>query len=44
MDAWVELIFYGGTLADIGTELAVLIGFAVVLLGLAAWRVHRQLA
>lgn len=44
MDAWVELIFYGGNLADIGRELAVLAGFAVVLLGLAAWRVRRQLA
>ncbi|MBK9179863.1 MAG: ABC transporter permease [Acidimicrobiales bacterium] len=44
VDAWLELVFYGGHLADIVRELAVLGGFAVALLGLAVVRVGRQLA
>jgi ABC-2 type transport system permease protein len=34
MDAWIELIGRGGTIADITTELAVLAGFVAVLLPL----------
>jgi ABC-2 type transport system permease protein len=40
MDGFSELIRHGGGLADIATELAVLAGFAVVLVGLAAWRLR----
>lgn len=40
MDAWITLVFDRGGLGDITTELAVLAGFAVVLLGLASWRLR----
>ncbi len=43
MDAWVKLIFDGEGVGAIGVELAVLGAFATVTLGLASWRVHRQL-
>lgn len=43
MDAWIELIGRGGTIADITTELAVLAGFVLVLLPLGAWRLQRAL-
>ena len=38
MDAWSALVFDGADLAGIATELAVLTGFAAVLLSLAVWR------
>jgi hypothetical protein len=43
MDAWIELIGRGGTIADITTELAVLAGFVAVLLPLGTWRLRRAL-
>ncbi len=43
MDAWTELIGGGGSLGDIGTELAVLVGFAVVIFPVAIWRLRRAL-
>lgn len=44
VDAWTALIARGANLGGIGTDLAVLAGFAVVLLALATSRLHRQLA
>ena len=38
LDAFAVLVREDGTLADIGSQLAVLAGFALVFLGLAAWR------
>ena len=43
MDAWIELIGRGGTIADITTQLVVLAGFVVVLLPLATWRLRRSI-
>jgi linearmycin/streptolysin S transport system permease protein len=43
MDAWIELIGRGGTIADITTQLAVLAGFVAVLLPLATWRLRRAI-
>ncbi|WP_436498337.1 ABC transporter permease [Actinokineospora sp. HUAS TT18] len=43
IDAWVEVLARGGGLADIGTPLAVLAGFAAVLLGLASLRLRKHL-
>lgn len=43
VDAWVELLSRGGGIADIGGRLAVLGGFAVVLLTVAAVRLGRRL-
>lgn len=43
MDAWIELIGRGGTIADITTELAVLSGFVAVLLPLGVWRMRRSI-
>lgn len=43
MDAFAELVRYGGGLGDILPELGVLLGFAVVLLGLAVWRLRAAL-
>lgn len=43
MDAWIELIGRGGSIADITTELAVLAGFVAVLLPLGVWRLRRAL-
>lgn len=40
MDAWVELVAFGRGLAAIGTELAVLGGWALVLVALAVWRLR----
>jgi ABC-2 type transport system permease protein len=38
-----ELVLRNGTIADITTELAVLVGIAVVLLTAASWRLRRVL-
>lgn len=43
VDAFAELVRRGGGLADIGGELAVLAGFAAVLLTVATWRLQRSL-
>jgi ABC-2 type transport system permease protein len=43
MDAWIELIGRDGSLADIGTNLLVLLGFVVVLFPLATWRLRRSI-
>jgi ABC-2 type transport system permease protein len=40
LDGFAELVRRGGTAADILPELAVLTGFAVVLMALAAWRLR----
>ncbi len=42
MDGWIELIFEGGGLGSITTELAVLSALAVVVLGLATLRLERS--
>jgi ABC-2 type transport system permease protein len=44
VDAWTALLARHGTLSSIGTELAVLGGFAIVLLALATSRLRRTLA
>jgi ABC-2 type transport system permease protein len=44
VDAWTEVMGRGGGLAQIGTELLVLAGFAVVLVALASNRMRRLLA
>jgi ABC-2 type transport system permease protein len=41
--AMAEIVRRDGTLADVGLEVAVLAGFAVLLLGLATWRLQRTL-
>lgn len=43
MDAFVTLVFDAGGVADIATELAVLGGFAAVLLGASSWLLRRRL-
>lgn len=43
LDGFAELIRKGGTLGSITTEIAVLIGFAVVLLALGSWRLRAKL-
>lgn len=43
LDGFAELIRRGGTVADIGLELAVLAGFAVALLALGTWRLREKL-
>jgi ABC-2 type transport system permease protein len=43
MDAWIELIGRGGTISDIGTELAVLAAWVAVLMPLGTWRLRRAL-
>jgi ABC-2 type transport system permease protein len=43
LDGFAELIRRGGTIADILPELAVLTGFAVVLLSLGTWRLRATL-
>lgn len=40
-DAFAELVRRGGGLADVATEVAVLLGVGVVLLAVASWRLHR---
>ncbi len=40
LDGFAELVRHDGGIADIGRELAVLAGFATVLLGLASWRLR----
>lgn len=42
-DAWVKLVFEHGGLGSIMGNLAVLVGFAAVLLALATWRLRRVL-
>lgn len=42
MDAWIKLIARGEDISGIATELAVLAGFVVVLLPIAAWRLRRS--
>lgn len=44
VDAWIELLSRGGGIAQIGTELAVLTGFAVGMLALASLRLQHRLA
>ncbi len=43
MDAWIELIGRDGGIGSITTNLAVLVGFVVVLLPLATWRMRRAI-
>ena len=43
VDAWVALLSRGGGLPEIAGQLAVLGGFAVLLLGAASWRLRRSL-
>jgi ABC-2 type transport system permease protein len=43
MDAWIKLIGRGGDLASIATNLLVMLGFVVVLLPLATWRLRRAI-
>lgn len=43
LDGFAELIRHGGTLATIATEVAALVGFAVVLMGLGTWRLRAKL-
>ncbi len=43
LDAFAELVRRNGTIVDILPELAVLAGFAVVLLSLASWQLRRKL-
>ncbi|MDJ0497234.1 MAG: ABC transporter permease [Acidimicrobiia bacterium] len=43
LDGFAELIRRGGTIADIALELAVLAGFAAVLLALGTWRLRAKL-
>lgn len=41
LDAYAELIRRDGTVADISTELGVLVGYAVLLFTIAAWRLRK---
>ena len=43
LDGFAELVRRGGTIASIGTELAVLAGFAAVLLSFATWQLRAKL-
>ena len=43
LDGFAELIRRGGTVADVGLELAVLAGFAAALLALGTWRLRETL-
>jgi ABC-2 type transport system permease protein len=43
MDAFIDLIAEDAGLTGIAANLAVLLGFAVVLLTVATWRLHRAL-
>jgi len=43
LDGFAELVRRGGTITSIATELAVLAGFAAVLLSLATWRLRAKL-
>jgi ABC-2 type transport system permease protein len=43
MDAFIDLISEDAGLAGIAGKLAVLLGFAAVLLTVASWRLHRAL-
>ena len=43
IDGFAELIRHGGTLASIGTEVAVLSGFAVAMMALGTWRLRAKL-
>jgi ABC-2 type transport system permease protein len=43
VDGWTTLLSRGGGVGDIATDLAVLTGFAVVLLGLAITRLRRRM-
>lgn len=43
LDAFSELVRSGGTIADIGLELAVLAGYAAVLIAVASWRLRTVL-
>jgi len=43
VDGWIEVLSRGGGLLDIGPQLAVLAGFAAVLLALASIRLRRRL-
>ena len=43
VDGWIEVLSRGGGVLDIAPQLAVLAGFAAVLLALASWRLGRRL-
>jgi ABC-2 type transport system permease protein len=43
LDAFRELVFYDAAVEDIVTQLAVLIGFAVVLVGVGTWGLRRSI-
>ena len=40
IEAFEELILYGGTINDIWLQLGVLAAFAAVMMGLGTWRLH----
>jgi len=42
-DAFNELLNHGGTIADVSSQLAVLLGYAVVLLAAATWGLRRSI-
>jgi ABC-2 type transport system permease protein len=43
IDAFRELVFFDAAISDILTQLAVLLVFAIVLVGLGAWGLRRTL-
>ncbi|KAA0233866.1 MAG: hypothetical protein JJLCMIEE_01149 [Acidimicrobiales bacterium] len=43
MDAWTTVLFDGGSISDIWIDLAVLAGFAAVLIALSVWLLRRAL-
>ena len=43
IDAFRELVFYDAVLSELGTQLAVLAGFAIVLVGLGTWGLRRTI-
>jgi ABC-2 type transport system permease protein len=42
-DAFSELLRHGGSIVTVGKYLAILLGYALVILALATWRLRRSL-